>query len=65
MAAFDTFRPALPASHGSAFSNLLGNIVAWNDRRVTVRMLNRLTEQELNDIGLERGEISRFADLRR
>lgn len=62
MATFDTFRPALPAAHGSLFSNLLGRIVAWNDRRVTVKMLNGLTTRELSDIGLERADITEFAN---
>jgi len=65
MATFDAFRPALPAAHGSVFSNLLGNIVAWNDRRMTVKMLNGLSDHELSDIGLERAEIDRFAEIRR
>lgn len=65
MATFDTFRPALPASHGSLFSNLLGNIVAWNDRRVTVKMLKGLTSRELADIGLSRADIEEFSQVRR
>ena len=65
MAAFDAFRPALPAAHGSVFSNLLGALVSWNDRRVTIKMLDGLSDRELSDIGLARTDIVRFADIRR
>lgn len=65
MATFDTFRPSLPASNSSMFSNLLGNIVAWNDHRVTVKMLRDLTDRELNDIGLDRSGIESFAAVSR
>ncbi|GIT89889.1 hypothetical protein JANAI62_06270 [Jannaschia pagri] len=64
MATFDTFRPALPAAHGSLLSNLLGSIIAWNDRRVTLNMLRSLSERELADIGLERGNLEAFAKRR-
>lgn len=66
MATFDQIRPAAaPAGTGAFFSNLLGNIVAWNDRRVTVKMLRNLTERELTDIGLSRADIENFASIRR
>jgi len=62
MAAFDTTRPAygsvLAVSRISSFvSNLFGNIVAWNDARVTRNALATLSDRELDDIGLIRGDI--------
>ncbi|CTQ49931.1 DUF1127 domain-containing protein [Jannaschia donghaensis] len=57
MATFDAFTPARPAPTMGAFSNLLGRIIAWNENRVTVKMLKGLTDRELSDIGLERGDI--------
>lgn len=57
MATFDAFTPARPAPSMGIFSNLLGRVIGWNDRRVTVKMLRSLTDRELADIGLERGDI--------
>jgi len=57
MATFDAFTPARPGPATGIFSNLLGRVISWNDRRVTVKMLHKLTDRELSDIGLERGEI--------
>lgn len=69
MAAFDTTRPqydAAPvAGHiKSFFSGLVANVVAWNDARVTRNALNALTDRELEDIGLSRGDIDTVADYR-
>ncbi|WP_280524970.1 DUF1127 domain-containing protein [Paracoccus siganidrum] len=36
-------------------------ITAWNDARITRRELNALTDRELSDIGLARGDIERVA----
>lgn len=58
MATLDAFRPARPAPATGLFSALLGNVISWNDRRVTVKTLARLTDRELNDIGLERSDIT-------
>lgn len=35
--------------------------IDWNTRRKTVAALNALSTQQLNDIGLNRGDISQFA----
>lgn len=43
-----TFRTAIEALH------------AWNDARVTRKELSRLTDRELDDIGLARGDIKRI-----
>ncbi len=36
-------------------------VAAWNDARITRSELNRLTDRELTDIGLTRGDIERVA----
>ncbi|WP_299813660.1 DUF1127 domain-containing protein [uncultured Jannaschia sp.] len=61
MATFDTFRTARSAPATNVLSAVLGRIIAWNDRRVTVNMLERLTDRELYDIGLERGDIAHWS----
>lgn len=67
MAAFDTTRPAYGAAPvaGNAkgfVSNLVARIIAWNDARVTRKALNSLTDRELEDIGLVRGDIDDVAN---
>ena len=64
MSTFDAVTPARPAPATSAFSVLLGRLIAWNDRRVTVKALGRLTDRELADIGLRRGDVARWAARR-
>ncbi|MGB3553920.1 MAG: DUF1127 domain-containing protein [Jannaschia sp.] len=64
MATFDILHSTRPSA-GPLFADLFGRIVAWNDRRVTVKMLNRLTDRELDDIGLRRAQIVNFAAIRR
>lgn len=61
MSTFDAFTSARTAPAASLFSQLLGRLAAWNDRRVTVKMLDRLSDRELADIGLQRGDIARWA----
>ena len=67
MTTFDTTR----TSYGSAsatsrflglFSAAAAMIVAWNDARVTRNALSKLTDRELEDIGLNRGDIDAVAD---
>lgn len=43
------------------FSNLVGTFVAWNEARVTRSSLNALSDRELEDIGLTRGDINDVA----
>ncbi|CTQ33819.1 DUF1127 domain-containing protein [Jannaschia rubra] len=64
MATFDTFTPARPGPANGLIGTLLGNLMAWNDRRITVRMLSGLTDRELNDIGIERAEIATWTNHR-
>ena len=67
MAAFDTTRTAYGSASvanrfGGFVSGLIGTFVAWNDARVTRNALNALTDRELEDIGLVRGDIDDVAD---
>jgi uncharacterized protein YjiS (DUF1127 family) len=62
MAFFDTSRTAFGTSTAvsriSAFvSQTAASIVAWNDTRITRKALSGLSDRELEDIGLTRGDI--------
>lgn len=61
MAAFDTTRPFAAAGSasriGSLFVSAFSAFAAWNDSRMTRRSLEQLTDRELDDIGLVRGDI--------
>ncbi len=63
MATFDIFRPAAPTS--GAVSTLLGRLITWIEHRQTVAVLSKLTNRELEDIGLVRGDIGRYAYIAR
>ncbi|MEL6617537.1 MAG: DUF1127 domain-containing protein [Pseudomonadota bacterium] len=69
MAAFDTTRPLYDAAPVAGrtktfFAALVANVIAWNDARVTRNALNALTDRELEDIGLSRGDIDMVAEPR-
>lgn len=62
MAAFDTTRPApFGAISIFRFIQFVGNAYSafstWNDARVTRNALGKLSDHELDDIGLCRGEV--------
>jgi uncharacterized protein YjiS (DUF1127 family) len=62
MAAVETTRPApFGAINTYRAINALSNVTltfrAWNDARVTRKALNKLSDRELDDIGLCRGDI--------
>jgi uncharacterized protein YjiS (DUF1127 family) len=63
MAAVETTRPA-PFGAITTYRaiNTLSNVVlafqAWNDTRMTRKALNKLSDRELDDIGLCRGDIA-------
>ncbi len=67
MAAFDTTRTTY-ASAGianritSLVSASVAAVVAWNDARVTRNALSALSDRELEDIGLCRGDIDSVAE---
>ncbi|KAE9627360.1 DUF1127 domain-containing protein [Parasedimentitalea maritima] len=66
MAAFDTTRTTYGATGligriGSTFSVVTAALVHWNEARVTRNSLSALSERELTDIGLCRGDIENIA----
>ncbi|KIN63790.1 DUF1127 domain containing protein [Sulfitobacter noctilucicola] len=63
MAAFDTSRTAYgsSAAASSLISRMFASVVSWNDARVTRKALSSLTDRELEDIGLIRGDIEGVA----
>ena len=69
MAAYETTRPA-PFGAISTYrfvqtlSNAVAGVIAWNDVRVTRKALARLSDRELDDIGLCRGDIDLIAQRR-
>lgn len=58
MATVDTIRPIATDTGLRTYIISLFNIVSeWNDRRVTRSALGSLSDRELDDIGLVRGDI--------
>jgi uncharacterized protein YjiS (DUF1127 family) len=59
MTDFTTTRPmaTMPALRGFSLRALVDALLVWNDRRVTRNELYRLSDRELEDIGLTRGDI--------
>lgn len=56
MATLDTTH-ASHAGFGSLISRVFATITAWNERRATRNALSQLSDRELDDIGLTRGDI--------
>lgn len=70
MAAFDTTRTNYGASGlfgriSAAVNTVFAAVVAWNDARATRNALAKLSDRELEDIGLVRGDIDDVALTRR
>ncbi len=66
MAAFDTSRTAYGSASAvngffSFIARAYGAVIAWNDARVTRNALAALSDRELEDIGLIRGDIDTVA----
>jgi len=67
MAAFDTTRTTYAATGFTAsvagrLASIFGAFAQWNDARMTRNALNNLTDRELNDIGLVRGDIEEVCE---
>lgn len=56
MSVFSTNR-ADTVRFGGFFGAMVSAFAAWNDTRVTRNALSRLTDRELDDIGLTRADI--------
>ena len=70
MAAFDTTRTTYGATGlfgriSMMFSALAASLVSWNSARITRNSLSELTDRELTDIGLCRGDIEIIATSNR
>ncbi len=70
MAALDTTRTTtgsfgLVGRIGAIFVSAVNAAVEWNDARVTRNALSGLSNRELEDIGLCRGDIDAVAEGRR
>lgn len=61
MSAIDTNRVLAGTNSFGFVAKTLAILTAWNDARVTKNALNRLTDRELDDIGLCRGDIELIA----
>ncbi len=66
MATFDTTRTTYGATGlfgriGDALNTVFAAVVAWNDARATRNALSKLSDRELEDIGLVRGDIDTVA----
>lgn len=67
MATFETTRttygtPSLAARFFNIAYRAIDGVIAWNDARVTRNALGSLTDRELDDIGLTRGDIDLVAE---
>lgn len=65
MAVFDTTRPTADLFAGrsqSIVNMIIGAVATWNDARVTRKSLSQLSNRELDDIGLSRGDIELVAN---
>ncbi|SPJ28204.1 DUF1127 domain-containing protein [Falsiruegeria mediterranea] len=66
MAALDTTRTygstGLVGRIGATFASAVNAIALWNDARVTRNTLSELSDRELEDIGLIRGDIDGVAE---
>lgn len=51
-------------SVSTVITGLFGQIAAWNDARVTRSALSKLSDHELDDLGLHRGDIDAIAEGR-
>lgn len=65
MAVYDAPRTTAPAAGLSGiFSSIIGSLAAWNDARITRNALSKLSDRELEDIGLCRSDIESVAARR-
>ena len=62
MALYDASRSQFGGQpFGGRLAGFVSDILAWNDIRMTRKALSGLTDRELDDIGLVRGDIDTIA----
>lgn len=61
MSAIETNRSFAVGGIGSVVASLISLVASLRDTRMTRRELSRLSDRELDDIGLCRGDIERIA----
>ncbi|MBU3030855.1 DUF1127 domain-containing protein [Paracoccus marinaquae] len=61
MSAIETNRSHADGGLGNVVARVVALVGAWKDTRTTRRELSRLSDRELDDIGLCRGDIGRIA----
>jgi len=49
--------PAFSGHFGQSITTLFGAFATWNDARITRNSLSRLSDRQLEDIGMCRGDI--------
>ncbi len=64
MTAYSTNRAAASVGVVSTLTSMIAAVSDWNDARVTRKALGKLTDRELDDIGLCRGDIDDIANAR-
>lgn len=65
MAVYDAPRTTAPAAGlFGIISSVIGSLAAWNDARITRNALSKLSDRELEDIGLCRSDIESVAARR-
>ncbi len=57
MTTIDASRQVHSAHSGGFILSAINALIAWNDNRVTRKALSTLTDRELDDIGLCRGDL--------
>lgn len=57
MSAIDTLHLSARNGRAGMFVRLIDAVTLWNDARLTRRALARLSDRELNDIGLTRFDV--------
>ena len=66
MATYDNTRPMADGHlFGVRLNKFFGAIAAWNDARVTRNALMKLSDHELDDLGLHRGDIEAMSSTLR
>lgn len=61
MSTIEISRGAAVGGLGGVVAKFASLLTTWNDARVTRRELSRLSDRELDDIGLSRADIERIA----